>query len=42
MTRRLAPFALLISLLSSTIETLVCGGVSMEPVCSAQPRASPE
>jgi hypothetical protein len=26
----------------STIETLICGGVSMEPVCSAQPRARPE
>jgi hypothetical protein len=25
----------------STKETTVCGGVSMEPVCSAKPRASP-
>ena len=24
------------------IETLICGGVSMEPVCSAQPRTTPE
>ena len=26
----------------ANIETLICGGVSMEPVCSAQPRATPE